>query len=203
MTKTGINSFSIWTAGSTVNDPLPVSLTFFNANCAESGGALLSWETASEYGSEYFEVEKSEDGQEWSSVAQVDAAGNSESTLQYEWNDFENRGRLAYYRLSQIDISGEVQVFPIVTAQCAQDESWAVKAFPNPTEQLINLQISGSESNEDAIYSIVDMGGKELSHGTFAVGRTESIDLSTYPTGMYLVKIAQDGHSDIVKVVKE
>ncbi len=62
------------------NDPLPVEFLSLNAEC-EPESVVLTWSTASEHNSAYFELEKSEDGEEWEIIHSEQAAGNSQQLL--------------------------------------------------------------------------------------------------------------------------
>jgi hypothetical protein len=87
---------------------LPVELISFNVK-ARVDYNLLEWETASEVDSKHFEIQRSENGIEFISVAQVNAAGYSSIKLKYTYNDYLKPNNLAYYRLKQIDIDGSFE----------------------------------------------------------------------------------------------
>jgi hypothetical protein len=61
-TVTGTSTgFSWFGAGSGNNNPLPVELVSFSGVC-DNGLINLTWQTASEFNSSHFDVEKSRDG---------------------------------------------------------------------------------------------------------------------------------------------
>ena len=75
----------------------------------------------------------------------------------------------------------------------------SVEAIPNPTESFTNI-IIGYEF-EKGTATVVDMMGRILQQ--FAITtRTVPVDLSRYPSGVYIVNIKTNVQSDGVKVIK-
>jgi hypothetical protein len=65
---------------------LPVELIHLNAEVT-NGVNRIYWSTASEHNSDYFEVQRSDDGINFFPVGTIDAAGNSNELLEYEMID--------------------------------------------------------------------------------------------------------------------
>ncbi|MBK7807576.1 MAG: hypothetical protein IPJ51_14975 [Saprospiraceae bacterium] len=88
--------------------PLPVNLTRFDGRWNKVLDINeLTWETASEINSDYFDVQRSFKGSEFESVGKVTAAGNSNRITSYAFNDNEIRLNGVYsYRLRQVDFDG-------------------------------------------------------------------------------------------------
>jgi hypothetical protein len=84
---------------------LPITLVSFTAK-EVSKGCQLNWVTASEINNEYFLVEKSVDGKNFSEAGKVSGAGNSTSTLYYSLLDEYPYSGVSYYRLKQVDYDG-------------------------------------------------------------------------------------------------
>lgn len=74
-----------------------------------------------------------------------------------------------------------------------------VKMYPNPTQSTLNLNF-GSE--EHLVVTVMNLEGKELITKV-QNGPLMNFDLSTYPAGMYLVKMANDKFSVTQKLVKD
>lgn len=90
--------------------PLPVDLVSFSAE-PQASHVALAWETASEYNSSHFVVQKSTNGSVFNDLATVKAAGFSSSANTYEAQDFEPTNGLNYYRLKQFDFDGSSETF--------------------------------------------------------------------------------------------
>jgi len=93
---------------------LPVdllNLTGLNINNSNT----LSWRTASERNNDYFTLEHSLDGTNWSTLAKINGAGNSNSPLTYRFNHDNYNELFNYYRLSQTDLDGKTEKFKIIS----------------------------------------------------------------------------------------
>ena len=66
--------FKSWALVNELN-PLPVELTHFKPEC-EDNTVTIEWTTAAEINNDYFVIEKSLDGTNWSVVDSIDGAGN-------------------------------------------------------------------------------------------------------------------------------
>lgn len=109
-------------SGSTVIS-LPIDLKNFTA-ATESNNVILKWQTATEINSNYFDVERSDDGQFFFSIGKVNATGNSSLPVSYSFTDTKlsnNNGSQIFYRLKLVDKDGSVKysnhisVKPIIT----------------------------------------------------------------------------------------
>lgn len=67
----------------------------------------------------------------------------------------------------------------------------AVSAFPNPTTDLLNLELSFDQPT-DLTVTLAEMTGKVLNirHGEKITAETMVFDLSKYPAGTYLARVA-------------
>jgi extracellular elastinolytic metalloproteinase len=81
-----------------------------------------------------------------------------------------------------------------------------VNVYPNPTYDYINIEIANSTSKEVQI-SVNTIDGKQLNYKQHGLSGSGSalipIDISTYPNGMYLVKIQTALGVVVEKVVKQ
>lgn len=88
---------------------LPIDLgDFFAVNIKNKN--KIVWTTYSESNSDYFLLERSVDGITWRTVAQVEAAHESNGYLTYSVLDDHYDTGMNYYRLAQFDLNGEKQL---------------------------------------------------------------------------------------------
>jgi hypothetical protein len=82
---------------------------------------ILDWNTASELPSNYFEVERSSDMNEFKTVALVlDGFTNGSTGKRYAFKEnvsVAKNGNVAYYRLKQFDANGNISYSSVVKAQ--------------------------------------------------------------------------------------
>jgi hypothetical protein len=171
------------------DSPLPVTLTKFSASCSDF--ISINWTTASEQNSDYFEVEKSRDGQNWTLVDEQNAAGNSSKNINYSLVDKNGWKGLTYYRLKQVDIDGKGEVFGPISASCDGNES-SISVFPNPNKGSFTVEILSDEIYTGAQLYLTDMLGKVITIQDLdiSIGKNQIfIDQTDLKIGVYLVSI--------------
>jgi hypothetical protein len=101
--------------------PLPVELSQFEG-IEYTMFNLIKWTTESENNSSHFDLESSNDGENWKLVTIKNAAGNSNEQIRYSYID-NNLSEIVYYRLQQYDIDGKSETFgPIVVTRDVTDK---------------------------------------------------------------------------------
>ncbi|MFT5823638.1 MAG: hypothetical protein ACI8ZM_004900 [Crocinitomix sp.] len=148
----GITAFSDsnpYTFGSVdAINPLPIELTEFTATL-QDGVVALNWTTKSEINNNYFTLEKSIDGINWTAFAKVDGAGNSSVELNYHQLDERPYLGISYYRLKQTDFDLTAVYFGPITVRVKDDLS----VFPNPTSGVVYI-VGESEPSSIKLFNI-------------------------------------------------
>jgi autotransporter-associated beta strand protein len=174
--------------------PMPVTLINLSASCASSK-VELSWQTASEWHSDYFQVEYSLDGTEWLALEKVPAAGNSTSLQQYTYSDLTPSRLMRYYRLKQVDLNGQYEIYGPIASECIVD-GMDFTIYPNPSSTSATIQLLNTKK-ETAEIKLLDISGKEFwSQELELVNGTTSMVLSTenLAPGIYIIVLSsKDG----------
>ncbi len=87
---------------------LPIELNSFVAS-TDNNNVILKWQTANEVNSNYFDVERSDDGQFFFSIGKINASGSSTLPISYSYTDAKltnNNGSQIFYRLKLVDKDG-------------------------------------------------------------------------------------------------
>jgi hypothetical protein len=166
----------------------PVSLLSFTAT-KEGNKNLLQWVTANQVNSSYFEVERSEDGVSFTSIGQVDAAGNSSVGKNYSLVDDKPVDGTNYYRLKMVDKDGEFSYSEIRTIN--ETVGFGVSIYPNPVQNSLNLNIS-SDKAETVQVEVLDNGGKVVATQEVEVAAgasTQGINVGGLSSGVYYVRV--------------
>ncbi len=95
---------------------LPVTLTTFTAKANKAGTVNLVWSTASEKDNAYYDVTRSSDGIDFSTIAKVTGSGTSNTLQNYNYTDTKPVAGTNYYRLKQVDNDGKSALSKIVSA---------------------------------------------------------------------------------------
>jgi hypothetical protein len=181
--NTGIISFT----------PLGVSFVEFTAESFDRN-VLLKWSTASEEKSDYFAVERSSDGEIFTIVGQVKAAGSSQSLLEYDFIDANafNVHPYFYYRLKEVDIDGKIMYSDVRFVQMNQQNSNHIVVFPNPFSEVLNVFIPQNNISENTQIFLTDELNRVIS--TYPVdNETTTLVLNDLSKGVYLISVYTDG----------
>ncbi len=180
---------------------LPVELSAFELR-KEDCQLTISWQTELEQNSSHFEVQRSENGVDFTSIETVAAAGHSIQTTSYQVKeDAVKRKGLFYYRLKQIDFDGQVEYSEVKAIQVDCNSPFELQVFPNPANNLVNIQ--WSDYHGEGEFLLTDLLGKV--HLTHAFSATDSVsnlqlDLKDLAAGIYYLNL-QGRSAESVKVV--
>ena len=164
--------------------PLPIELLSFTAQ-KSNNSVDINWETSTEINNDYFILEKSKDAENWSYLSTIDAAGNSNTILNYIYKDINPYDGLSYYRLKQVDFNGMYKYSEIRSVNF--DIRNNISIYPNPCEGT--LYIKGDIDNNE-ILSLYNENGKFIKQYVLTYDNNiNSINLNNLPKGTYLIKI--------------
>jgi hypothetical protein len=100
---------------------LPIELISFEATNQENYNQI-KWVTNSEYNNDFFLLEKSLDGDQWTEINRQSSKGSGADLKRYLFNDFSENAAVVYYRLTQQDFDGNSETFPLVSVRCNYKE---------------------------------------------------------------------------------
>ncbi len=95
---------------------------------------------------------------------------------------------VVYYRLKQTDYNGSFAYSKTIAVKNSENDE-GITVSPNPSENgVFDVLMSGKKSDENRVIEILDLTGRPLMRNS--VNTSDFIiDLSTFPRGMYIVKI--------------
>lgn len=164
---------------------LPVEITAFNAQVTADEHVQLNWATALEINNHFFTVERSGNGIDWDSIADVEGMGTSTVLNSYSYTDQNPLNGAAYYRLKQYDYDGAYEYSFITTAFVnVQPQSDLRMAYLPGSGQLV---VKGEWTGEPQQISVYDMSGRVVDVYTAMVN--EVMQLRQHAAaGTYIVK---------------
>jgi hypothetical protein len=197
-----ITGFSPFTISSTnLFAPLPVELLSFDAQCADQD-IIVRWTTASEHNTLNFIVQRSEEGTTWNDVQTVEAAGNSNTVLDYAIKDMGAARGTKYYRLVQTDQDGVQKIYGPILTNCGSDVL-SFLTFPNPSTDEFTILFGAEDIHGDVVMTVSDATGKVVRNAALFIekGTTSmmvpSLDLSP---GVYQIQLTGENfQSAIIK----
>lgn len=166
--------------------PLPIELLDFTAISSDNKKIDLNWKTASEINNDFFTIENSVDGINWTALKQIKGAGNSTELLNYASVDEHPYVGTSYYRLKQTDYDGKFSYSAIKDVTVNTQTELLI--YPNPAQEIITLNGNESELNGMRIY---DLLGKDVTNRIREIKKQSNLltlDLKNLSSGWYYIK---------------
>ncbi|MBY0425248.1 MAG: T9SS type A sorting domain-containing protein, partial [Cytophagales bacterium] len=181
------------------NVVLPIQLKYFQVKVIGNQLVELDWQSAGEKNNDYFEIEKSTDGNVFETLGRVKGSGNSSHDISYQFQDPGFNSQVAYYRIKQVDFNGTVRYTEVKMVQNRSQNQIAI--YPNPNSGKFTVILSAKGEYQ---ISIVDMLGKivhqEFADLEFGLGKEVQTQL---PTGAYVVQIKNEIETKTERIVIE
>jgi hypothetical protein len=169
----------------------------------------LQWHTYAEIENTGFEIERSGDGQKFSTIGKVNTKalnGNHHGQLSYDFADMNPLNGQNIYRIKQTDKNGQYAHSNIISVFARNVSSSHIRNFyPNPTSGNLHLAFSKNMNGKVGI-QITDAAGKLMSNERTIMTNRSSVEVNTsvLKAGMYLLKLTEEnGSSSIIKFVKQ
>lgn len=194
-------------ASSASSSQLPVNYLFFKGTRSDRE-ALLNWATATETNADYFILERSNNSSRFVEAGKVDAAGNSQVRQDYQFADPSAfaEGTTAWYRLKLVDLDGSSSYSEVIRIDLDPELAGIIQSVqPNPysADLILSLQyqqdLHASVEMTNINGQVVFTRNLNLETGQNRVILGEAANL---PAGIYFLRLAHDGRTETVKVVK-
>jgi hypothetical protein len=165
---------------------------------------LIKWTTEQESDIEYYELQRSTNGRDFSAINRQ-VANNTIGPNNYSYSDNGFAPGINYYRLKIVELSAVIKYSIIVRTE-TQAETEFFKVVPNPmTGDEFSLLYS---SPEDGIVTIKinDVTGRLVHSLKEGVNSGQNVmyikGLSRLPPGIYFVSVNKDGKNKQGKLIK-
>jgi hypothetical protein len=178
--------------------PLPVTLVSFSAIAAPGRSVQLNWATASEQNNNYFEVQRSVDGQNFGTLKQVPGHHTTTQSSNYSFVDAApGAAAIYYYRLRQVDLDGTSTYSPVRTVNLAAGSSPVQLAVvPNPTTATnlhVQVRYAGAAPASATLTVQTLLGQTLLAQSvTIQPGTNELIPTKILAPGAYWLSVRGD-----------
>jgi hypothetical protein len=177
---------------------LPVLFNSFYA-IKNNNNVVLNWSTAMEHNNRNFEVQRSFDGSNWTVIAIMLGAGNSDNIQQYSYTDKNMTAAVAYYRIRQVDIDGKYEYSTVKTIR-TNETTPATKIYASGN--TVNIEFNQEVKNPLTV-RIIDMNGRVIGQkNNQQASYRLTINMNSHITGMYMVQLNDNtGWNEVKKVI--
>jgi hypothetical protein len=160
---------------------VPVRLLNFTASLIDgTNQAKLNWNTSSEINFSKFVIEKSINGTDFTSIAELNSKGDNSS---YMKEDVINPG-ITYYRLRLVDTDSRFTYSQIRQVEVRKSNS--LNVYPNPAKNAITIEHDRATS--DATIQLLGFNGSRVSVTKVKEGTSKTtINISSLTAGKYIV----------------
>lgn len=90
----------------------------------------------------------------------------------------------------------------IITGDVENNTSQKIQLFPNPTHDLLTIQLNGFKADADVLITIVDNIGKKIAQEIGKGGKDLTVDVKGYVNGLYYVNMKQGSTTRFEKFIK-
>jgi len=180
---------------------LPVSLVYFQGN-RENNTTTLRWNVAQNEMTGRFEVERSYDGQNFSTAATVGATSKTGSE-NYSFSE-SVAGNKIYYRLKMYDMKQSANYSKILEFQNSANS--ALRIINNPVGDRLTISFN-STSKQPVEFKVYDLSGRlhmKQTINIYAGNNLLNIPLSSsIKRGMYAVEVTYGDEKQSAKFMKQ
>jgi len=175
---------------------LPVKLLSFTG-AYKNNTTYLNWVTENQVNFSYYDIERSEDGTNFSSIGLQAATGNSSSKENYQHNDdlsSFSASSTFYYRLKMIDTDGQFKYSNVILIRKDVKGMTDIVIIPNPVVKgnTVTLRFEAAVKSVVDI-KVIDMAGRIMStqqnNATQGINSISINHLERLLPGMYLLQM--------------
>lgn len=175
---------------------LPVTYRAYNVVLEANQEVKIDWITTSEVNADYYAVQRSIDGKSFSEIGLVSTIGNESTENSYAFVDANAPVGTSFYRIEQVDRNGSAAFTEVKQVQKSGQAGLDITASPNPTTDY--LQLRGDMTGGTA--ELYDLSGK-LTLKTEIASDHGTLDVTTLPSGMYVLKVKTSKGTDAQRIV--
>jgi hypothetical protein len=189
--------FDDFSLGEIAAAPLPVTFMGIVAKKTSDNSVSVLWDVADEIDVKGYEVERSTNGTDFSSVGFVTAHGKSA----YSFTDNYAVTGTVFYRVKNVDLDGKFKYSSVV--RLTGKRTLNIKMFPMPATSKVTIQHDRTGTGASITVTTVD--GRTVKQMNLASGTYQTdVQLNNMAPGMYLVRL-NDGNGvvETVKLVKQ
>ncbi|MFK7925579.1 MAG: T9SS type A sorting domain-containing protein [Bacteroidia bacterium] len=169
---------------------LPIEWLDFQAWRYGPKEAILEWTTGEEQNNSHFEIERSVDNLVFTRVGEVAAKSQIQEINQYSFLDQDLNSGIWYYRIRQVDHSGNTSYSETRMVNMTGGDTWSFELLPNPASETTKITLR-SEKEDYFIIRLFDMLGKEIQRQELPLidGAQVEINLTQLPEGLYHLEL--------------
>jgi hypothetical protein len=201
----GLNVYQWMLQYSRLSVPLPLTMLAYTATILPGPPEVrVDWTTAFEQNIKYFILQRSPDGQQFSNIDTVTPPDHSGIGHSYSYTDTSPLPNSDYYRLTQVDLDGNIRYYGILEVNLPSSESAGLHISPNPSAGSVNLELIRPEPGTLQI-SLLDAQGRVVKNWTYekeSIVWNQTLTLAGVAAGSYFIRIQGPTFREVRQIIK-
>jgi fibronectin-binding autotransporter adhesin len=192
-------TFSPFVVGSSLAI-LAIDLLNFTVKTAGTTNQL-AWATATERNNTAFDIQRSPNGTDFTTISNVKGRGTTNTVSDYTFTDNTPLNGINYYRLRAVDMDGKATLSKNIAVINGTSKSDIVKVYPTVADAVLTVE---TISDESTTLKIMDIMGKTVLTKTLtATGFSSNpIDVSGLTNGLYILSFESATTRNTQKFIK-
>ena len=177
---------------------LPVTFSSFYA-VKNNDYVVLTWSTAQELNNNNFEIQRSNDGSNWSVIAVIMGMGTANTTTQYSYTDKNSSAATVYYRIRQVDFDNN---FEYSTVKVIRSSEAAPVTKMYAANNHINIEFNKAVVGNITV-RILNASGQLMAQQNFGQSAYRiTMNTNGKGAGLYVIQVSDNqGWSESAKLI--
>lgn len=127
-------------------------------------------------------------------------AGMAQNKIAYTYDDAGNRTSRKVVILAPLSQETKSAGAPAPVEEELGEQK--ITVYPNPTKGELAVEVTGGDTKDEIRMVLYNVQGSQLQNKGCVAGKTR-IDMSAYPTGLYILRIITGNKTVEFKIIKE
>ena len=171
-----------------IDTVLPIELIDLSVKNINNESAKLNWKTAIEINNNYFLIQRADSNFNWEEINMVTGVGIPSLQQGYEFTDQYPLTGTSYYRLKQVDYSGNFSYSAIESIEIKRLRMLVLNIYPNPISNQVLINVNTGAIHSICIYNSI---GQEIT-SLVEINKTNKhnfeMSVNKIPKGIYTIK---------------
>jgi hypothetical protein len=160
----------------------PVKILHFTA-VKENNAVVCKWQTASEINFSHFEIQRSFNGTDFTSIGAYVAKGIGDYAFTDLLNNLDIKSNSLFYRLKLVDKDASFTYSEIKNVHIASLQN-SLQVYPTPAKDFVTINCVGGKN-----LFIIDFTGRTIVNKSFNNSNQLKLDVSHLNKGLYVVQV--------------
>lgn len=176
------------------NTGLPIKLSSFTGE-QKGNGIELKWRTETELNFDYINLQKSDNGREFSSIAKVAGHGTTNVAHDYSYTDATPFIGMNYYQLTSFDFDNYQETFKVIAVNYTGERN--ISFSPNPATDQITFNSNFDFDGKVSVYNNYGL----LVNSFDVNGTNMQLNINELRSGLYVFKVEGQNISKAFRIV--